>query len=60
MEEDARERWHKLCVWAMNELDVRRLTDVLRELNALLTKDVKAIEEEDLKKNAHLARSKPA
>jgi len=59
MEEDARERWHKLCVWAMNELDVRRLTDVLRELNALLTKDVKAIEE-DLKKNAHLARSKPA
>ena len=55
MEEEARERWHKLCVWAMNELDVRRLTDVLGELNALLTKDEKAIAEE-LKNKPQLAR----
>jgi hypothetical protein len=55
MEEDIGERWHRLCVWAMNEVDLRRLTNVLGELNALLTKDEKAIAEE-LKNKPQLAR----
>jgi hypothetical protein len=46
MQQETGERWHWLCVRAMSELDPKRLIDVLGELNALLTKDEKAIQEE--------------
>jgi hypothetical protein len=46
MQQETGERWHWLCVRAMSEPDPKRLINVLGELNALLTKDEKAIEEE--------------
>lgn len=46
MEEETVELWHRLCLWAMNEPDLKRLMYVLGKLNAVLTKEEKAIKEE--------------
>ena len=46
MEQETDECWHRLCVGAMNELDPKRLIDILSKLNALLTQHEKAITEE--------------
>jgi len=46
MQEETGERWHRLCVQAMHEVDPKRLMDVIEELSALLTTEEKAIEEE--------------
>ena len=46
MEEQTGERWHKLCVRAMEERDPKRLMELIAELHALLTREETAITEE--------------
>jgi len=46
MEEQTGERWHKLCVQAMEEHDPKRLMGLIAELHALLTSEEQAIQEE--------------
>jgi len=46
MEKEPVERWHRLCVSAMNELDPKRLMDLVEELNLLLSEEEKAIQQE--------------
>jgi hypothetical protein len=46
MEEQTGERWHKLCVQAMEEDDPKRLMDLIAELHAVLSSEERAIKEE--------------
>ena len=62
MEEETVELWHRLCVRAMNEPDLKRLIYALQELNAVLIKEEKAIKQE-VKHDSHSReyhRKKPA
>jgi hypothetical protein len=52
MEQQTVELWHRLCVEAMNEPDLKRLMYVLQELNVVLIREEKAIQEE-VKQDSH-------
>jgi hypothetical protein len=52
MEQETVELWHRLCVRAMNEPDLKCLMYVLQELNVVLIREEKAIKEE-MKQDSH-------
>jgi hypothetical protein len=52
MEQETIELWHRLCVRAMNEPDLKCLMYVLQELNVVLIREEKAIKEE-MKQDSH-------